>query len=295
VAIRRSWRPAGATIVYPFADGSSPGAVAKVGGGARREANALERLGPGARTGSVEVPEVLARVALGDEDVTVESFVSGLPATNVLRGAPESASSLLRDLGRWLRSWNSATAVPRQFGPKDAERHLLGPATRLVPELGEGDRYLARIERLAERCAGAVVPFVAAHNDLTAANLLVGEREGLGVVDWEEADDGCLPLTDLAYAAADLTAAVDRYRDRPGAYATAFGAGGRATESGRLLDQGRGRLGVEPEVAEACLHACWLRHADNERSRCLADGGTAERPFLRILAQVAAGPPIFSP
>jgi len=286
----RSWRPTGAMVVHRFGAGAAPDAIAKVGGGAAREARALRAVGPAARGASADVPTLLAQRSLDGLPVVIETPVAGSPAPRLLRGAPSSAQALMRAIARWLAEWNSGTAVRRRLKPADADRHALGPAKRLSPLIGDGGAYLSRIKRMCDQCVGRVVPFVAAHNDLTAANVLLDERGGLGVVDWEMAAPECLPLGDLVYAAADFAAAVDEYRDRPAAFAACFEPSGSFADlTGELLRDAAGSLALDAEALELCVQACWLHHADNERR----EAGIRQlpgRPFLAILKRAAVRP-----
>lgn len=279
--VSTSWRPHGATVLHRFGAAQTPDAVVKLGGGAAEERRALDRLGAEARTAEVEVPAVLATGTRAGLSLIVETPVAGSPASRLLRESPARAAGLLRGLFRWLEAWNAATAAPRPFRRADGERLLFGPALRLAPGLADADAHLLRLDRLIEACNDRPMPFVAAHNDLTAANVLVDENERLGIVDWEHAAPDCLPLGDLAYAAADVAAAVGGYRDRPEAFTAAFAPGGAfAALTRELLDGAARSLGIDAPAVELCLAACWLRHADNEMRKLDGEG---ERPFLAIL------------
>ena len=279
--VSTSWRPHGATVLHRFGAAQTPDAVVKLGGGAAEERGALDRLGAEARTAAVDVPAVLATGTRAGLSLIVETPVAGSPAPGLLRESPARAAELLRGLFRWLEAWNAATAAPRPFRRADGERLLFGPALRLAPGLADADAHLLRLYRLIEACTDRPMPFVAAHNDLTAANVLVDENERLGIVDWEHAAPDCLPLGDLAYAAADVAAAVAGYRDRPEAFTAAFAPGGAFAALTRELLHGAARsLGIDAPAVELCLAACWLRHADNELRRLDGEG---ERPFLAIL------------
>ena len=127
-----------------------------------------------------------------------------------------------------------------------------------------------------------MIPLVAAHNDLTAANILVDGRAAPAVVDWEEAEPHALPLGDLVYMVADFFAAVDAYRDR----VRAFGDASALTRE--LVERAARTHALDDAAVQLCISACWLRHAANERRERGADGAAA-RPFLGILARVAEG------
>jgi hypothetical protein len=287
--IARSWRDDGAVVARLLGRDDEPGVVAKVGGGAAREAVGLVEVARGACTPSVEVPRLIESRRLGGRPAVVATGLSGSPAEQELRGSRRHARELLAAISSWLVAWNVSTVSPRSFEHTDADRHLLQRADRLAPLLEGGDQYVQRLRRQCELCHGERMPFVAAHNDLTAANLLLSPGGRLGIVDWEESETSTLPLGDITYAAADLAAAVDGYRDRPRAFKECFAGGSSfAKECRAAVHRGIEQLEISPQLAEICFHACWLMHADNERRR--ASGGTpAERPFLEILRAVAAG------
>lgn len=275
-----SWRRGGATVVFRFAGSAGPDCVVKIGGGAERESDALMLLGDGARAASARVPAVLERARIGDVNVVVETPVDGVPATRVALGAPRRARRLVRALATWLDAWNRSSAAPRALEREQLDRLVLAPARQLLPEVPAGPEHLARLERLVDACVGRKIALVAAHNDLTAANVLVDGRAAPAVVDWEEAEPQALPLGDLVYMVADFFAAVDGYRDR----VRAFGDASALTRE--LLDAAARSNGLDADAVELCVAACWLRHAANERRERGGDGATA-RPFLGILARVA--------
>ena len=124
-------------------------------------------------------------------------------------------------------------------------------------------------------------------------NVLVDGSDDLGILDWEDASEDGLPLTDFVYAAADAVAVVQGYGDRAAAVRACFEATGERTPfverlSGRLAEA----LGLTDVVREVCFHACWLHHAENEVDREALDGSGA---FATILRAVAAAPASFRP
>ena len=132
--------------------------------------------------------------------------------------------------------------------------------------------------------SGSRLCTVAAHNDLTMFNVLLGRDRTLGIVDWEEATEEALPLMDLAYAAVDAVAAAGRYRDRVAAFHAAYGRAGRSRDRiEALTERLAARLRLPADLAELSFHACWLLHARNElRERGVDAGG----PFVQIVQQV---------
>ena len=269
--VATSWRgPRGPLIVTCFAPGDDdPWGVAKLAPGSASEADRLQALG---EAGGARVPRLLARGVAAGRTVLVETVVGGRSAGDVLTREPDRFADVTGAIADWLERWNGATATA---APPPLEAELLAPARQLAGEL-PGDYG----EWLAARCAavaGRGQPLVSRHNDLTMWNVRLDGSGAIGVLDWADAEESGLPLTDLFYAVADAGAACDRYRDRPAALRAGLGA------IAPLRDRLSRSLGLSSEVAELCFHACWLRHALNE-SR--APTGP-ERPFLEIMRWVA--------
>jgi hypothetical protein len=249
-------------------DGERLRLAAKVGAGppARRElseARALAGLGPAAQAAGADVPEVVEEGELRGRPLLVTTGVEGRPASVLLAERAGRRDALVARIADWLLRWNLSTAAEATLTHELLEREVLAPARAvgtLVPEL----------ERLARTVEGRSVKLVAAHNDLTTANVLVGSGR-LAVVDWDTAAPRALPLTDLFYAVADAEAATRRFADRAA-----------ATTSEHEWSF-RGALGLDDAVADLCFHACWLRHAANESLR-----DQQARPFLEIARTIAA-------
>ncbi len=251
--IVQSWRADGEAVVFRFAGAPTPDLVVKIGPQARAEAAGLRRVAPSAAAAGADVPSFVSSGALGDVPMVAQTFVHGRLALEHVKGSGGRAEAVLRALAAWLERWNAATASHRPFGEDDA-----APLIRAAAALGSDVEGETR--RVAAPCVGLPIPFVAAHNDLTSVNLLVGGARELGIVDWGVAASECLPLGDLAYAAADLAAAVDGYRGR----LDSFGRGTFDAIASELLDRAARALALDNEVVELCLHACWLQHASNE-------------------------------
>jgi hypothetical protein len=246
--------------------------AAKVGAGppARRElteAHALADLGPAARAAGADVPDVVEEGELGGRPLLVTTGVEGRPASVLLAEQPSRRDALAARIADWLLRWNLATAAEATLSRELLEREVLAPA-RAVGAL------VPKLERLARAVEGRPVKLVAAHNDLTTANVLVARDGRLAVVDWDTAAPRTLPLTDLLYALADAEAATRGFADRVSA------ALGTSAEHERRF---REALGLDDAVADLCFHACWLRHAANESLR-----EQETRPFLEIARTVAA-------
>jgi hypothetical protein len=266
VALATSWRgPRGPVVLFCFAEGEDrPWGVAKVGADAAREAQRLEELGADARAAGAAVPRLLARGAAGAHPVLMGSAVGGGTAARLLEADPDRLPDVARPVADWLERWATATARPATVSADWLERTVLDDA---LPA-----SYRAWLSGRCAELAGSSLPLVAAHHDLTMWNLRLGDDGALGVLDWAEAEADALPLTDVLYAVADARAACDGYRDRV--------AAARAAAADPLSERLRAALGLSPAAAELCLHACWLRHARNERR-----GG--QGPFAEIVRWLA--------
>jgi hypothetical protein len=252
--IVQSWRDDGEAIVFRFAEASIPDLVVKVGQGAAAEAAGLRAVAPSVRGVGADVPEVVAEGELGGIPMVAQTFIGGRTAFEAVKGSVARAETVLRELADRLLRWNATTASPRPFGGDDAARLVRAAA-------GLGGDFEAKTQRVTAVCVGSSVPFVSAHNDLTSVNVLVDTDGGLGLVDWGDAGSECLPLGDLAYATADLAAAVDGYRDR----LASFERGALDAVGAELLERACRALGLERKIVDLCLHACWLHHAANEQ------------------------------
>jgi hypothetical protein len=282
--IRRGRKPEDRIVVVRTARDGAKASILKIGlaGRARDQAVerlALEQLGPAARAAGANVPEPLSTSLLDDRAILVETALGGRTAAGVLGNRPRELPKLLDRLGAWLERWHRETCEYRVLEPADLDRLVRDPLTRVAGVLDP--RYVEWLQGRCVELTGARCAFVAAHNDLTMFNVLVdGDR--LGIVDWECARAGDLPLCDLAYAAVDAAAATGRYRDRAIAYERVFGSGPVAAQVEQLTGRICAALDLDDALAQLCLHATWLRHAANEQ------GDGTPRGFLAILRRLAS-------
>ena len=273
-------------ILYRFGDRPGPEAIAKVSPGADDELRALRLVVPGAREAGVRTPLPVASGRLGSMPYAILSFVEGSRAADLVARGQIRTDELQRRIADWLERWHRACSSVRPLTPDALERFVLAPAARAAVD----GPYLDFLHSLCERAAGRSCPFVPVHRDLTLANILVDERSGLGVVDWEHATDDGLPLTDLLYAGVDAVAARRRYADRPAAFAGCFGLDVSPSPLERLRSRLASALELDEVVQRLCFHACWLHHAANESDRST---GSSRGPFLTILATIASTPERF--
>ncbi|MDP8961240.1 MAG: hypothetical protein M3N32_06470 [Actinomycetota bacterium] len=246
----------------------------------RREREALALLGRDARRAGAAVPE-----SRGPEDVPwllVTDVLPGRPGAARLAGDRGRAKHLVAAVGSWLTEWNRATARMEVATPALLER-VLFHAAEVVLGAGVVERdYEELLRRLVSRVAGRPIVVVAAHNDLTMANVLESDQR-VAVIDWESASPTGLPLTDLWYFLADVSARVRRTGHVDAVAALVAGSSTAAPFAG-ALDHLTAVLSLPPEQAAIAFHATWLHHAANELSR-----GERRGPFLRVVQAVASG------
>lgn len=285
--IQPSWRGQdGTALVYLFHD-QNPVAVAKIShteiGGENqvREADAITHLGQGAREAGVEVPQLLHIEQQDNRSVMYLSLLQGQSATDWLRAHPGQLYSILFRIVRWLERWNQATASIRPLEFDDFYQNLLLPALILEPFLDHSQEYQSWLEQRCLAAVGSIIPFVAAHNDLTMANLIIDKKDGISVVDWETAQAKNWPLVDFVYSVTDAVLTARSYSDRLDAYKACFDPRGLdAPIIFRLKARLASTLNLPNEISELCFHACWLHHALNEHR---LSGLDDSRPFLRVL------------
>jgi hypothetical protein len=295
VVTRPSWRTGDAAIVLLgfSAVGDRPRVVAKAAVGPRsaqgccREAVNLEAFRTDALAAGAEVPALLARITLGGLPVIVETALPGVPASVYLSSHPDRAVPVIKRLSDWLLQWHGRTRQTHPLNSEDLERWIVEPARQLTPEVG-GD-FVGRLEDLCRTLGGTEVPMVTAHHDLTTRNVLLQGPQGLGIVDWEEAEASTLPLTDFYYATTDAVLAAAG-GSRLDAFRACFTPGGRyARPVLALLRRHTEALGAEPPIIVLTFYACWLRHAWNER---VAAQEGHPHPFLDIVRWIAAHPEV---
>jgi hypothetical protein len=273
----------------------APTGVAKVGltkEGAEvltREAASLRTFASGAREAGAEVADLIDFTRIGARPVILESFVDGRHLARVLASEPMRADELLEQLSHWLARWGALTASMRLASPAFVAAALLDPAEALAADLPNDFFEIIRVE--AARLNGTVVLNTAAHNDLTMWNVLVGKRGRVAVLDWEEATDATLPLTDLFYALADGVAAATGYSDRLGAFRACFRKDGAfALRAQYFLGINLEALELGDDAIASAFISCWLRHAHNDSRRSVGTEG-----FLSLLRDVAAAPNAYWP
>lgn len=291
--IRRSWRGKnGTAVIYRFSEGDmQPSAVAKVNLASDSssdpypEVAALRRLGSRIQETGIQVPQLLLQQVEDGRRAPLQTFIAGRPAADVLRLQPERLTPTVKRLVRWLESWYRATVVRRPCSAGQWNGSLLEPAEQLAPLLAHGAEYQNWLAGRCRAAAGARMPQVDAHNDLTMANILLDDDGGMGIVDWETGKAQALPLVDFFYAITDAVRIACGWADRLDAFRACFAADGvYAPAVARLQARLAAVVNMPADMAELCFHACWLHHAANEHRSSHA---SEPPPFLRIVQWLA--------
>lgn len=275
----------GSIVIHGLSTGTSPANVTKLSWnheGASRTATEGERLveqGPSAHRAGARVPDVRVTQQIGDVSVLVESVISGRPAAAILAAHPRRLAPILGQVVDWLIAWNRLTKAERYVGGSEIEQWVRAWVHDISFTLADSSDYLRWISL---RCGEitAPVPLVATHNDLTTWNVLVDERDGLGIVDWQEARPDGLPLVDFFYVLVDAVTAARLAVDRLSAFQQCFAPTGVYRELTRqLLARLRQDVDVPIDAIDLCLHVCFLGHAANERKQ--TTGGRSQ-PFYDL-------------
>jgi phosphotransferase family enzyme len=188
----------------------------------------------------------------------------------------------------WLAKWNRRTLVIQSCSREQLEQEVIAPATLLSSLLDGGAQYINWLRGICTAAAGAPMPLVATHNDLTMWNIVIDKRGRLGVLDWESARATDLPLKDFFYAMVDAVLATGAYTDRLAAFQACFAQDGTYRPwIARLQRRFTYTRNMPVPVMELCFHACWIQHAVNEHG--VGHPGE-QRSFFRIVQWLASRP-----
>ena len=238
----------------------------------------LSALGPEAARAGARVPAVDRGAP---SRLLCTSIVPGVSAATVLDRRPSQLARVAHALIRWLANWNRATSITATATEDLLRRLVLDAADRVAannPRLSEYTRFVGDI---AFRLQGQPMVLVAAHNDLTMANVIDGSPQ-LGILDWEAADPTGLPLTDLWYALTDAVSRGQRITHTEAVEALALGGDPIPSWLSSAPTDLAESLAVPANETLLAFHACWLHHAANELAR-----GDSHGRFLAVVHAVA--------
>lgn len=291
--VRKSWRTShNIHILYCFTDRNvSPSAIVKTTTDRNsfacldHEAEILDQLRSSVRASGARVPRILRKEENDHRSSLFLSPLKGKPAADLLASHADQLLSLLEEIVSWLERWHSATVKVQPLNVRLLEQNFLALMEQLVSCLPNAEVYRAWLEDRIRSAVGTPFPFVATHNDLTMANLLVDDDVHLGVVDWETGNAASWPLVDFYYAVTDAVRIAQGYSSWLDAFKACYQPGGLYAEKvHRWEKQLRSATELSSDAAELCFHACWLHHASNENE--VSHSGDS-RPFLEIVQWLA--------
>jgi hypothetical protein len=217
--------PAAKVTVLLFDREGEPRAVAKVARTSSGE-RALETEHDGLRAVAdragrrlPEVPPVLGLTRLDGRLALATGLVPGGPlsARYYRPGhvrSPERVATDFGAAGGWLTRFQEATRVGELVVGRDFYVDVVRPVfDRYRALVGWGaweEQQLADLCRACDALDGVVLPRTAVHGDFTLGNLLFTGDRLTGVVDWERATPGGLPVLDVLKLAASYGAFLDR-------------------------------------------------------------------------------------
>jgi hypothetical protein len=256
------------------------------------EAAILLKLGAPVRSAKAQIPQPGHIHLTNGSIIFTQTAMRGQPAAVWLACRPERLSALMGQIILWLERWNCGTCEVKSLDRICLNKELIAPAALLAPHLAQGKEYLAWLAARCHSIMNTKVPFVAVHNDLTMRNILLDRSGQMSIVDWESGREDGFPLVDFFYAMIDAVATISVGKDRLVAFEACFSPNGAYT---RLVAGWQERLtrvlGISPEFAELCVHACWLHHAVNEKAATIP---AEPRPFFQIVQRMALRRPIMS-
>ena len=138
----------------------------------------LKQLGAGLAKTALEVPRLIDCTTTARFCSLIETHVPGRPMDSLIRdGRHRDVGAIADRLAEWLSQWNRQTLRHVELTPALAELLILSAARELAGTIDRGSAYVEWLSGKTARLIGHKVPLVAAHNDLTMANVL-GDRLG---------------------------------------------------------------------------------------------------------------------
>jgi hypothetical protein len=168
----------------------------------------------------------------------------------------------------------AGTNPPRprtMWSPRLVEEPLREFETRFGRVVSESD--LERTREVLSR--GGDLPLVPEHRDCSPWNILVGEGDRLGVVDWESSEPNGLPGLDLIYFLTYASLVVEDAFELPAARMAYARMREPSTPTGTVVAECERRyierLGLALDVLPPLRLLCWVVHSRSEYRRLEQD------------------------
>jgi len=222
------------------------------------------------------VPRVVAFDPAAPQPVLVETALAGETITPAMVRA--SPSTYVEATVSWLTGLPTTPAgSDRSWYERLVERPL-GLFAEAFPREAEESQLVVRTLSLVEPLRSASFPLVLEHGDLSHPNLIRLRDGRVGVLDWELAEEGGLPLHDLylflAYVAVatrrpeeteELVAAFDEAFIGPDAWAAP------------TVSAYAEHLGLQANLLAPLLVCCWARYTSLLVARTQGEPGHEEQ------------------
>lgn len=174
--------------------------IANDNGRLSREVSNLKLVQAERDEGFDSIPRVIAYEDYENYRFLVETALAGHKMSSRMKRRPPQTSAA--SMVPWLIELHKVTCKSSNGVSDWFERLIERPLKHIVDviPLSTGEETLVeQTQKLARQLRGQEIPLVFEHGDLAPTNILLPERGGLGVVDWELAEPEGLPAVDLFF------------------------------------------------------------------------------------------------
>jgi Ser/Thr protein kinase RdoA (MazF antagonist) len=256
----------------------------------QNEARALRGLADAAPAfTAARAPAVLGELGVGGVAAVVEGALLGAPFLEASTLRP--TCRLAADAAAAVTELAAATSTV--VAGADLATGLADLHSRFVADQRPSRDAARELERqVGVIAARRTVPAVVVHGDLGTWNLVVVD-ERVRILDWESATVDGPPLWDLAYLMRSYAVRSGRRRglSRMRSITRHLVDGSPLTSAmATWVRAYRDVTGIDPELAEALFHTCWMHRAVKESAR-LAPGSTGHYgPLCALLVAQRRAP-----
>lgn len=249
----------------------------------RHEADNLTALHASRGGGFSSAPRMIALTTVGGNSMLVESALAGThmdPAC--IQGRLKwSIEAVLR----WLMDLHTSTSISNSAVPDWYARLVEEPIARLEsalePSKDEED-MLGTVRGMAEALRDVTFPLVFSHGDLSHPNILVLRKGGVGVVDWEMAEQSSIPAADLFFFLTFVASARHPWvAEDVSAFRKAFFSRGSWTQ--QYLSRYSEALGLSEALLNPLFVLCFTRYLSGLVARLKGPAGNLDRETLASL------------
>jgi len=266
-------------------DNAEPILVAKVprrsGDNSRLDLEAINlRAVHSSRPGGFDsIPQVIAYEDFYQDRLLIETMIVGKPMNRAY--ARRRAESCIDMIAEWLIDLQAATTTPAIEEAGWFERLVEQPLQRMrdkLPLTLNDEHLINRSTKLTAPLRFREVPLVFEHGDLSHPNVMLLQKGGPGVVDWELAEPRGLPATDfffflsyIAFARADA----EKNSDYIDAFQKAFF--GRSAWARPYIDNYVKQVPLPSDVLMPLFILTWARYVNGLMTRLLDESQPAQQ------------------